>query len=785
MATLKRELTLEGLKCAACADKIEREIGTINGVTGVSVNFATKKLTLETDVVEDLDRIVDETRKRIRRIEPEVHVTEKKIDFTGRRAFLLLGLDCASCAAKVEEQVIKIPGVKSAHVNLPAKKLMVELVKTGEPNGVLSLARQKIQSVEPGIEVREIDGKSGVPSRKEEKSGEIKEAIRLIVGAAFFTVALIFKFSFTVEVSLYGLSYLLVGGEVLLKSARNIARGQIFDENFLMGVATLGAFAIRQFPEAVAVMLFYQVGELFQDVAVNRSRKSIAALMDIRPDFAMLKSGDELKRVSPESVNVGDIIVIKPGEKVPLDGKVTEGNSTVDTSAMTGESVPREVAPGSDVLSGFINKTGLLTVQVTKEFGQSTVSKILDLVENAAGQKAPTENFITKFARYYTPVVVFGAAAIAIIPPLFIEGATFSQWIYRALVVLVISCPCALVISIPLGFFGGIGGASKNGVLVKGGNYLEALNNVRIAVFDKTGTLTRGVFKVTSVVPESDFSRDQLLEYASFAEAHSNHPIARSIKEAHGREVDTRKIEAYEEISGHGIKVMVDGKEILAGNTKLMKKEGIVHSRDKIAGTLVHLAVNKKYAGYIVISDEVKEDSTRAIQGLRQAGVNKLVMLTGDSREVGEAVGRTLGLDEVHAELLPDQKVEQVERLSKLKKPGDKLMFVGDGINDAPVLARADVGVAMGGLGSDAAIEAADVVLMTDEPSKLVTAIKIARRTRAIVWQNIILAMVVKGIFLALGAGGLATMWEAVFADVGVALVAIINATRVIRYKTT
>ncbi|MHB8917436.1 MAG: heavy metal translocating P-type ATPase [Desulfocucumaceae bacterium] len=500
MANAKRELSLEGLRCAACAGKIEKEILKVAGVTGASVNFAAKKLTLETDAVEDLDRIVDETRKRIRKIEPEVHVTEKKIDFTGRRAFLLLGLDCAGCAAKVEEQVIKIPGVKSAHVNLPAKKLMVEMVKTGEPDGVLSLVRQKIQSVEPGIEVREIDGKGGLKTEKEEKAGERKEAVRLIAGGVIFAVALAFNFSFTVEAALFGLSYLLVGGEVLLKSARNIARGQVFDENFLMGVATLGAFAIRQFPEAVAVMLFYQVGELFQDVAVNRSRKSIAALMDIRPDFAMLKSGDELKRVSPESVNVGDIIVIKPGEKVPLDGKVTEGNSTVDTSAMTGESVPREVAPGSDVLSGFINKTGLLTVQVTKEFGQSTVSKILNLVENAAGQKAPTENLITKFARYYTPVVVFGAAAIAVLPPLFIEGATFSQWVYRALVVLVISCPCALVISIPLGFFGGIGGASRNGVLVKGGNYLEALNNVRIAVFDKTGTLTRGVFKVTSVV---------------------------------------------------------------------------------------------------------------------------------------------------------------------------------------------------------------------------------------------------------------------------------------------
>jgi len=783
MATFKKELSLNGLKCAACVDKIERAIKAINGVTGVTVNFTTKKLILETDRVKDLDPIIDEVRKVIGKLEPDITVTDKNIDFTSKKAFLLMGLDCVNCAAKVEEQVVKIPGIKSAFVNYPARKLMVEMSKKIEGDEILNVIKQKIQGVEPDIEIKEIDHEDRAVSKAEEKTGERKETVRLIVGAVFFAVALIFKFSFTVEAALYGISYLLVGGEVLLKSARNIARGQVFDENFLMSLATLGAFAIRQFPEAVAVMLFYQVGELFQDFAVNRSRRSIAALMDIRPDYAMLKTGDEVKRVSPESVGVGEIVVIKPGEKVPLDGKVVDGKSMVDTSAMTGESVPREAVPGSEVLSGFINKTGLLSVQVTKEFGQSTVSKILDLVENAAVKKAPTENFITKFARYYTPVVVFGALAIAVIPPLFIEGATFLQWIYRALVVLVIACPCALVISIPLGFFGGIGGASRNGILVKGGNYLEALNNVKIAVFDKTGTLTKGVFKVTLVVPSESFTEEKLLEYASFAEVHSNHPIARSIIEAYNREVDTGKIESYEEITGHGIKVKAEGKEILAGNVKLLDREGISFPRDNKAGTVVYLAVDKKYAGHIVISDEIKEDSPGAMKQLKELGIRKLVMLTGDNREVGQAVGKELGLDEVRAELLPDQKVEEVERLNREKRPKENLLFVGDGINDAPVLARADIGVAMGGLGSDAAIEAADVVLMTDEPSKLASAIKIARRTRAIVWQNIILALGVKGIVLVLGAGGLATMWEAVFADVGVALLAILNAMRAMRYN--
>ncbi|WP_315672209.1 heavy metal translocating P-type ATPase [Clostridium sp. 19966] len=610
-----------------------------------------------------------------------------------------------------------------------------------------------------------------------------KEMIRLIIGAVFFAVAIIFKFTNIIEFVLYLISYILVGGEVVLRAVKNIARGEVFDENFLMTIATVGAFFIGEYPEGVAVMLFYQVGEFFQDVAVNRSRKSITALMDIRPDFANLKAGDEIKKVSPEEVKIGENIVIKPGEKVPLDGTVLEGKSMVDTSALTGESVPRSVQSGDAILGGFINKNGLLTVEVTKEFGESTVSKILSLVENASSKKAPTENFITKFAKYYTPVVVMVAVLLAIVPPFFISGATFSDWIYRALVFLVISCPCALVISIPLGFFGGIGGASKNGVLIKGGNYLEALNNLEIIVFDKTGTLTKGVFNVTEIRNNGKYSKDELLEYAAYAESFSNHPIAVSILKAYGKEVNKEEIEGYDEISGHGIKVKVKNKEVLAGNTKLMNKENIKFETSEAAGTIVHIAIDKEYAGYIIISDEVKEDSKEAIRNLKEIGVKKTVMLTGDAKSVGEKIATFLDLDEVHAELLPDQKVEELEKLDKLKSPKGKLAFVGDGINDAPVLARADIGMAMGGLGSDAAIEAADVVIMTDEPSKIVSAVKIAKRTRKIVWQNIILAIVVKIIVLILGAGGIATMWEAVFADVGVSTLAIINAMRIMRVK--
>lgn len=605
--------------------------------------------------------------------------------------------------------------------------------------------------------------------------------IKLAVGGVLFFTALLADLPYWANIGIYLASYIIIGGDVLLKSIKNISRGEIFDENFLMAIATIGAFAIKEYPEAVAVMLFYQVGELLQDIAVSRSRNSIAELMDIRPDYANLVIGNKTKKVSPKEVKTEDIILIRPGEKVPLDGEVVEGKSVVDTTALTGESVPREVKEGDEILSGFINKNGVLKVKVTKEFEESTVSKILNLVENAAGKKAAAEKFITKFAKYYTPAVVGIAAALAIAPPLLIHEATFSQWLYRSLVFLVISCPCALVISIPLGFFGGIGSASRNGVLVKGGNYLEALNSLHTVVFDKTGTLTKGIFEVVGVYPQNGFSKDELLKYAAMSEEYSTHPIADSIKKAYGKKVDRSNIDSYEEISGMGIKAKIKGIDIYAGNAKLMNLLNVKYKEEDYIGTTVHIAVGGKYAGVLVISDELKEDAKETVEDLRKMGVKKISMLTGDSENVAKKVGSILNLDKVYAELLPHEKVEKLELLEKEKPPKGKLLFVGDGINDAPVLARADIGAAMGGLGSDAAIEAADIVLMTDEPSKLITAIKIAQKTRRIVWQNIIFAFGIKFAVLLLGAGGIASMWEAVFADVGVALLAVVNAMRIIR----
>lgn len=776
---IKREFILEGLDCANCAAKIEANVGKIKGIASAAMNFATKTLTIEAGDDESIENIISETNNIIKKLEPHVVVKEKVIAKPEKKVLILMGLGCANCAAKIEKEIKALPGVKAASVDFVSKKLTLEVDNKRELNAIVEKASKIASQIEAGVKVVEEVKDEDQHNHAEET--DKRKLIIIGIGAALFLIGLIFKLPFWIEFGIYFVSYILVGGEVILKAGRNILRGQVFDENFLMSVATIGAFAIKEFPEGVAVMLFYQVGEFFQDMAVNRSRKSIAALMDIRPDFANLKMGEEVKKVAPDQVNIGDIILVKPGEKVPLDGKVIDGKSMVDTSALTGESVPREVETGSEVLSGSINKNGLLTIEVTKEFGESTVSKILDLVQNASSKKAPTENFITKFARYYTPVVVFAAVALAVIPPLVVPGAAFSDWINRALVFLVVSCPCALVISIPLGFFGGIGGASKNGILIKGSNYLEALNNVDTVVFDKTGTLTKGVFKVTKVSDSGSTAGVNLLEYAAYAESYSNHPIALSILKAYGQEIDKSEISDYDEISGHGIKVNVKGKLVHAGNTRLMARENIPCEAVDEIGTVVHLAIDGIYAGYIVISDEVKGDSKNAIKELKSIGVRKLVMLTGDNKKVGERIGRDLDLDEVHAELLPDQKVEKLEILDKQKAPKGKLIFVGDGINDAPVLARADVGIAMGGVGSDAAIEAADVVLMTDEPSKIVSAIRVAKRTRNIVWQNIIFAMVIKGIVLLLGAGGVATIWEAVFADVGVTVLAVLNSMRVMK----
>jgi Cd2+/Zn2+-exporting ATPase len=608
--------------------------------------------------------------------------------------------------------------------------------------------------------------------------------IRLIAGAVVFTAGIIVENTvknaglFPLVIFITG--YLLLGGDVILRAFRNITRGQVFDENFLMSAATIGAFAIGEFAEAVGVMLFYQAGEFLQDMAVANSKKSITSLMDIRPDYANLKKGDEIIKTAPDTVRVGDTIIIKPGEKIPLDGIVIEGYSMIDTSALTGESVPRKAVVSDNVMSGCVNQSGLLTVEVTKTFGESTVSKIIDLVENAAGKKAKTENFITTFARYYTPAVVFLALLLAVLPPLFFCGA-WREWINRALVFLVISCPCALVLSIPMSFFGGIGRAAKSGILVKGGNYLEAFNRLDIAVFDKTGTLTKGVFKVTSVLPSNGFDKDTLLELAAKAEAFSNHPIALSVIQAFGGEIERNSLSEYTEIAGYGVSVKQDGKIILAGNKKLMVGRGIDFQESFNSGTKVYAAVDNVFAGYIVISDEIKPDSRSALSSLKARGVGKTVMLTGDSPQIAQEIAGELGLDEVYGGLLPHEKVEMVQKLNAQKQRNGILAFVGDGINDAPVLAIADIGVAMGGLGSDAAIEAADVVLMTDEPSKLAQAVDIARYTKRIVWQNIFFALGVKAVFLLMGAFGIAGMWEAVFADVGVSLIAVLNAMRILR----
>lgn len=604
---------------------------------------------------------------------------------------------------------------------------------------------------------------------------------RIIIAAVLFAAGSLLTLDPTAEMAVFLVCYVVIGWDIVWKALTNILHGQVFDENFLMTIATIGALILGEHSEGVAVMLFYQVGEWFQSYAVSKSRKSIASLMDIRPDYANVERNGKLEQVDPEEVNIGDTIVVKPGERVPLDGKIIKGTSALDTSALTGESMPRDVEPGMEVISGCINQTGILTIQTTKKYRESTVAKILDLVENASDKKGKTENFISRFARYYTPIVVFAAIALAVLPPL-VTGQPFTVWIYRALTFLVISCPCALVISIPLSFFGGIGGASKIGVLVKGSNYLESLAHTEVVVFDKTGTLTKGSFAVSQINAVS-MKEAQLLELAAYAEDYSNHPISLSIKKAYGKKIDHSRISDVQEIAGHGVRAVIDGKTILAGNAKLMDKEGIAYIPSNAIGTVIYLACNGKYAGYIVIEDEIKADAPSAIKALKEVGVRKTVMLTGDADAVGKKVAQKLGLDQAYTELLPADKVDRVEMMLRQTTEKGKLVFVGDGINDAPVLARADVGIAMGGLGSDAAIEAADVVLMTDEPSKISAVVQIARKTIRIANENIVFALGVKILVLILGATGYANMWAAVFADVGVSVIAILNAIRAMRVK--
>ena len=751
-----------------------------------TVNLMNQTLTVQagTSVATSL---LDTVTTIVHSHEPDVEVSEKT-EPAVTKVYLLKGLDCPNCSAKIEKEVGELDGVTSSTVNLMNQTLTVQ-AGTSVAASLLDTVTTIVHSHEPDVEVSEKQLEATAPVKKDEKAAvyndeDKKRTIRLAVGAVVYAIGMALtvfaKLPTLAELAFLIVAYVILGWDVVWQAVKNITRGQVFDEHFLMSVSTIGAFAIGEYPEAVAVMLFYQVGEFFQSLAVKRSRKSISDLMDIRPDSATVKRNGVLQVVSPESVAVGEIIVVKPGEKIPLDGIVVDGESMLDTKALTGESVPRSIRKGDEALSGCINQSGLLTLKVTKSFGESTVSKIIDLVENASARKAPTENFITTFARYYTPVVVGMAAVLAIIPPLVLGGG-WSEWLRRGFVFLIVSCPCALVISIPLTFFGGIGAASKRGVLVKGSNYLEALNKVSVVVFDKTGTLTKGVFEVANIIPAAGYQKEQVLEYAAQAESYSNHPIAKSILATYGKPIDQKQFSGFEEISGHGISVMVQGKKVLAGNSKLMESEKIAYAACDAAGTKFYVAADGSYVGCILIADEVKPDSKCAIAELKKIGVEKTVMLTGDDERIGKSVADELGLDAYYAQLLPDQKVEKLEMLDKQKRQGSKLAFVGDGINDAPVLARADVGIAMGGLGSDAAIEAADVVLMTDEPSKLVEAIDVAKATKRIVMQNIVIALGIKSVFLVLGALGMAGMWEAVFGDVGVTIIAVLNAMRILK----
>ena len=783
---MKRVFILKGLDCPNCSAKIEKEVGALPGVESSVVNLMQQTLTVQSEKSADAT-LAKQVETIVHSHEPDVEVSEKT-EPTVTKVYLLKGLDCPNCSAKIEKEVGELGGVASSTVNLMNQTLTVQ-AGTSVAASLLDTVTTIVHSHEPDVEVSEKQLEATAPVKKDEKAAvyndeDKKRTIRLAVGAVVYAIGMALtvfaKLPTLAELAFLIVAYVILGWDVVWQAVKNITRGQVFDEHFLMSVSTIGAFAIGEYPEAVAVMLFYQVGEFFQSLAVKRSRKSISDLMDIRPDSATVKRNGVLQVVSPESVAVGEIIVVKPGEKIPLDGIVVDGESMLDTKALTGESVPKSIRKGDEALSGCINQSGLLTLKVTKSFGESTVSKIIDLVENASARKAPTENFITTFARYYTPVVVGMAAVLAIIPPLVLGGG-WSEWLRRGFVFLIVSCPCALVISIPLTFFGGIGAASKRGVLVKGSNYLEALNKVSVVVFDKTGTLTKGVFEVANIIPAAGYQKEQVLEYAAQAESYSNHPIAKSILATYGKPIDQKQFSGFEEISGHGISVMVQGKKVLAGNSKLMESEKIAYAACDAAGTKFYVAADGSYVGCILIADEVKPDSKCAIAELKKIGVEKTVMLTGDDERIGKSVADELGLDAYYAQLLPDQKVEKLEMLDKQKRQGSKLAFVGDGINDAPVLARADVGIAMGGLGSDAAIEAADVVLMTDEPSKLVEAIDVAKATKRIVMQNIVIALGIKSVFLVLGALGMAGMWEAVFGDVGVTIIAVLNAMRILK----
>lgn len=695
------------------------------------------------------------------------------------KKYFLKNLDCPNCAAKLEDSIKKLDCVKSVSIDFSSLSMLIDTTD-------IDKVQKEIDKIEPEVKIVDTSKKD---TEEKDKFNSKKELIFIGITAVIYIVGLIFqkqleKTPFHIlEYILFLTIYLMSGWKVLFNAFRNILKGKVFDENFLMTLATGGAIAIHALAEAAGVMLFFKVGEFLQDLSVERSRKSIKSLLEIRPDYANLTINGEIKKVSPEDVNVGNHVIVKPGEKIPLDGIVISGNTQVDTSALTGESVPRIIKEKDTVLAGMVNKLGLITIEVTKPFGESSITKILELVENATHKKAKTEMFFTTFAKYYTPVIVAIALLTAILPPLIMPNQTFFDWIYRALVILVISCPCALVVSIPLTYFGGIGGASRKGILIKGSNYLDALNSVKTIFFDKTGTITKGVFKVTDIITKNGFTKEEILKLAAEAEAHSNHPIAVSIRESYEKSINLSAIIDYQEIGGQGIKAVVENKTVLAGNDRLLHQFNVEHDICSISGTVVHIAVDKKYAGYLIINDEIKDDSIKAFSELKKLGINQLIMLTGDNKDIAKAISQKVGIDKYYAELMPEDKVSILESFINKQKKNEKCAFVGDGINDAPVLTRSDIGISMGNLGSDAAIETADVVIMNDSLAKIPEAIKIAKKNKIILLENIIFALGVKGLFVVLGFLGIATMWEAVFGDMGVALIAIFNATRMLKVK--
>lgn len=773
------KLYLNGLNCANCGNKIEKKVDSLKEVQEAVLNFSVSTLTIELKNEEDEEKVTEEVKKIVKALEPDV-IVEK---YTGHRK---KGNDkhTHSHENHSHENHSHEEGCSCGHHHHEEscnceeghhheKGCECESHKHNKDNCQCGHHHHEHENCGCGHEHSEIEN-------NKEKKFDLSEKLPFIVGLIIYIVAIAMGGKDIYSTVLFVVAYILIGGEVVLSAVKNISHGELFDENFLMTVATIGAFAIGEYSEAVAVMVFYKIGEMFQDYAVNKSRKSISSLMNIRADYANKLVGSKEEKVSPEDVDINDIIVIKPGERVPLDGIVLDGESSLDTSALTGESVPRDIHKGEEILSGAINLNGVLKVKVTKEYGESTVARILDLVENAGSKKAPTEKFITKFSKYYTPIVVIIAVILAIAPPLVISGAEFSTWIYRALIFLVVSCPCALVISVPLGLFAGIGAASSKGILIKGGNYLEAVKDAEVVVFDKTGTLTKGVFTVVKI-NAIGISEDELLKVAAMGESFSNHPIGQSIVKSYSKPIDKNLIENYEEISGNGIKAVINGKNVLLGNYKLMKQYGIGCIVKEEAGTVVNVAIDGEYKGYILIADEIKETSKNAIKELKRLGIKKIAMLTGDNKKVAESVGENIGVDSVYSELLPAGKVEKLEQLLKEKSPKGKLIFVGDGINDAPVLARADIGVAMGGIGSDAAIEVSDIVLMKDDVSSLTDAINIAKKTNKILWQNIVFSLLIKIGVLILGALGMANIWEGVFADVGVTLLAVLNSMRALK----